>query len=217
MARGKEVNGTENKAASPISKIVIAVAIFVIVVCAVIAGVSLAFMFTGHGEVPDPKVSEQVIDPAPVETSSPGMSIYDMNISGCYALTRLVGLVEDADEFGTTPAYVFVGQMVVETADAGTAPDAGNYDATMELKVRATREVLQVARDAAAEWNIPYEALASYLTSSSCIHLDKYIILIGDNRYAPMAQEFEAAVEAPTVLDFEDLVARLASFTAGGK
>lgn len=228
---------TEHNGAKRGGKGIIALAVIIIVICGIITGISLFSLVdvdTFFGRE-DPAATPPLSQTEPVgsdhEDNIVVLTAYTLDVSGCDTITSAVGLAETTDAYGTTPAFVVIGQKRELTKEEKQAQSdyeksmqakaEGAEDETeketglppkMQLQVDSVKELLSVVRAASVNWLLPYEDINTFFNQGICIHSDKYVVIIGDERYAALADIFEEAAKDPAILDLEDITARLSEF-----
>lgn len=163
-------------------------------------------------------------DSQPVKLLTPKtiyFKVSEMEVAGTH-IARAISLKEDSSRWRNSPSYIFVGEKVQERTvllppESGDAADVisddepKNTDSDQQEFAQtsdgsAIVELLTTARIFNTDY---FESDSGFLDSCQCIQAGKFIIIVGNERYYGMAEQFENAVNSGTVYSLDDLVSRI--------
>lgn len=201
-------------------KAVVVISIIVIVLCFAVIGVSLFTIFKSS----QGNLGEDVVPPAESPSVSGGpviennsLSTLTLDVTESETLIELVAFLATENVYDGTPAYVFVGRKYQTQEDSVLESDPESLaQMRAESYMKTYSDLVSFAREAASDWSIPYDEFVTYLSTCLCIQNDNYIFVAGAEEYQPLAKVFEQAINDPTVLDMEDLIAKLTEFQIEG-
>lgn len=204
-----------------VRKGIVVAAVIVIIICLGVIAVSLVSVYSANAPGPEPTGSPssypgEVRPSGNVENepadSDTGLSSLRIDVSESEILLDLIALLETKNVYDGTPAYVFVAKKVPVDKDSDAEDQDAIDEAVAQQYLAAYNDLISFAREAADSWSISYDEYVTYLSKCSCIQTEEYIFVCGSDRYRPLAEVFEQATNDPTVLDMEDLIARLTEF-----
>lgn len=176
--------------------------------------------------IPESSESMQIGETVQQESNQPAkllapttiyFKVSEMEVAGTH-IARAVSLKEDSSKWRNSPSYIFVGEKVVEPTvvlpstdtETTTEEDASAANEPQEFAQTSDGSAIVELLTTARIFNTDYfESDSGFLDSCQCIQAGKFIILVGNERYYGMAEQFEKAVNSGTVYSLDDLVSRI--------